>query len=88
MHTLDERSVVCCTETQKIKLCCVVMEGGPGTLDTVHGSVGNGTPVVLIKHSGRVADLLVFAYENYKPYDYDAACFVFVPLLSAPSVRT
>lgn len=47
-------------------MCCVVMEGGPGTLDTAREAVLHGTPVVLVKHSGRVADLLVFASEHLK----------------------
>lgn len=42
------------------------MEGGPGTLNTVYSAVtnDNSIPCVLVKGTGRTADLLVYAMEN------------------------
>eukprot|EP00292_Cryptomonas_paramecium_P011106 CAMPEP_0113701736 /NCGR_PEP_ID=MMETSP0038_2-20120614/24757_1 /TAXON_ID=2898 /ORGANISM="Cryptomonas paramecium" /LENGTH=324 /DNA_ID=CAMNT_0000625695 /DNA_START=331 /DNA_END=1302 /DNA_ORIENTATION=- /assembly_acc=CAM_ASM_000170 len=37
---------------------CLCMEGGPGTLATVAAATRNGTPVILMKGSGRAADLI------------------------------
>ena len=47
-------------EKCKIPFVLVVLNGGPGTFETVYETVtkGKGFPVVLIKGSGRVADLL------------------------------
>lgn len=41
----------------------VVLEGGPGTLGTIHSAVAgdNPIPVVIVKSSGRAADLFAFA---------------------------
>ena len=41
----------------------LVLEGGPGTLGTIHSAVtgDNPVPVVVVKSSGRAADLLVYA---------------------------
>ena len=37
----------------------VVVQGGPGTLKTVHEALGRGIPTVLVGGSGGAADLLV-----------------------------
>ena len=42
----------------------LVVEGGPGTVETVHGACQRSIPVVLIKDSGRAADALAYAYNN------------------------
>ncbi|XP_062988393.1 transient receptor potential cation channel subfamily M member 2 isoform X1 [Elgaria multicarinata webbii] len=42
----------------KIPIVCVVLEGGPGTLDTIYNAVTNGTPCVIVEGSGRVADVI------------------------------
>ncbi|NWU97559.1 TRPM2 protein, partial [Upupa epops] len=42
----------------KIPIVCVVLEGGPGTLDTVYNAITNGTPCVIVEGSGRVADVI------------------------------
>ena len=48
-------------------LCVVSVEGGPGTLKTVHDSLDAGTPVVLVAGSGRVTDVLAFAVRHTRP---------------------
>nr|XP_047126609.1 transient receptor potential cation channel subfamily M member 1-like isoform X3 [Hydra vulgaris] len=49
----------------------MVVEGGPGTLDTVLGALTNEPPlsVVVIVGSGRAADLLAYAYNNVVDID-------------------
>ncbi|XP_078514884.1 transient receptor potential cation channel subfamily M member 2-like [Lissotriton helveticus] len=42
----------------KIPIVCVVLEGGPGSLDTIHSSMMNNTPCVIVEGSGRVADVI------------------------------
>ena len=50
----------------------LVLEGGPGTLETVHQSIKNNTPAVIVKGSGRAADILAYAYQNCVERDFDA----------------
>ncbi|XP_040282701.1 transient receptor potential cation channel subfamily M member 2-like [Bufo bufo] len=45
-------------EALKIPNVCVVLEGGPGTLDTIYNSMCNNTPCVIVEGSGRVADII------------------------------
>ncbi|KAG8543185.1 hypothetical protein GDO81_025277 [Engystomops pustulosus] len=42
----------------KIPIVCVVLEGGPGTLDTIYNAMNNNTPCVIVEGSGRVADVI------------------------------
>ncbi|XP_056392757.1 transient receptor potential cation channel subfamily M member 2 isoform X2 [Hyla sarda] len=42
----------------KIPIVCVVLEGGPGTLDTIYNAISNNTPCVIVEGSGRVADVI------------------------------
>ncbi|XP_020739237.2 transient receptor potential cation channel subfamily M member 2 isoform X1 [Odocoileus virginianus] len=42
----------------KIPIVCVVLEGGPGTLNTIYNAINNGTPCVVVEGSGRVADII------------------------------
>uniref|UniRef100_A0A6I8SSM0 Transient receptor potential cation channel, subfamily M, member 2 n=1 Tax=Xenopus tropicalis TaxID=8364 RepID=A0A6I8SSM0_XENTR len=42
----------------KIPIVCVVLEGGPGTLDTIYNAIRNNTPCVIVEGSGRVADVI------------------------------
>ncbi|WAR05097.1 TRPM2-like protein [Mya arenaria] len=44
----------------------LVLEGGSGTLETVHQAILNNTPTVVVKSSGRAADILAYAYLNRK----------------------
>lgn len=48
----------------KIPVVLVVVEGGPGTIKTVQKSLEKGTPVVIVKGSGRAADFLAYVYEE------------------------
>ncbi|KAK3607584.1 hypothetical protein CHS0354_034632 [Potamilus streckersoni] len=41
----------------------LVLEGGPGTLETVENALKENTPVVIVKGSGRAADILAYAIE-------------------------
>ncbi|XP_020927162.1 transient receptor potential cation channel subfamily M member 2 isoform X2 [Sus scrofa] len=42
----------------KIPIACVVLEGGPGTLQTIYNAITHGTPCVIVEGSGRVADVI------------------------------
>ncbi|KAM8934160.1 transient receptor potential cation channel subfamily M member 2 [Pelodytes ibericus] len=42
----------------KIPIVCVVLEGGPGTLDTIYNAISNNIPCVVVEGSGRVADVI------------------------------
>ncbi|XP_078514886.1 transient receptor potential cation channel subfamily M member 2-like isoform X2 [Lissotriton helveticus] len=42
----------------KIPIVCVVLAGGPVILNTVHSSLTNNTPCVVVEGSGRVADVI------------------------------
>ena len=50
----------------------LVLEGGPGTLETVHQAILNNTPTVVVKSSGWAADILAFAYLNAKEEETEA----------------
>ncbi|XP_004696953.1 transient receptor potential cation channel subfamily M member 2 [Echinops telfairi] len=42
----------------KIPIVCVVLEGGPGTLNTIYNAITKNTPCVIVAGSGRVADVI------------------------------
>ncbi|XP_028971789.2 transient receptor potential cation channel subfamily M member 2 isoform X3 [Esox lucius] len=42
----------------RIPVVCVVLEGGPGTLNTIYMAMLNGTPCVVLEGSGRLADVI------------------------------
>ncbi|KAM6985111.1 transient receptor potential cation channel subfamily M member 2 [Aplochiton taeniatus] len=42
----------------KIPVVCVVLDGGPGTLNTIFNAMLNGTPCVILEGSGRLADVI------------------------------
>ncbi|XP_074655760.1 transient receptor potential cation channel subfamily M member 8-like, partial [Tubulanus polymorphus] len=52
------------TGCDKVPIVCVLLEGGPGSLETVYRAINVGTPAVIVQGSGRMADLLAFAYSN------------------------
>ncbi|XP_035828049.1 transient receptor potential cation channel subfamily M member-like 2 isoform X2 [Aplysia californica] len=52
------------TDAVAVPVCLLVLEGGPGTLQTVHSSLMSATPTVVIKGSGKTADILAYAYQN------------------------
>ncbi|XP_062862686.1 transient receptor potential cation channel subfamily M member 2 [Trichomycterus rosablanca] len=41
-----------------IPVVCVMLDGGPGTLNTIYNSMINHTPCVILEGSGRLADVL------------------------------
>lgn len=43
---------------------CVVVEGGPNTVQTVYEAFKNGTPSLIIAGSGRAADILAYAFKK------------------------
>ncbi|XP_011433265.3 transient receptor potential cation channel subfamily M member-like 2 isoform X3 [Magallana gigas] len=47
-----------------VPVVLLVLEGGPGTLETAHQAVANNTPIVIVQGSGRAADILAYAYQN------------------------
>ncbi|XP_005100068.2 transient receptor potential cation channel subfamily M member-like 2 [Aplysia californica] len=53
-------------EKYGVPACLLVLEGGEGTLENWFSALQNGIPTVIIKGSGRVADILAFAYQNLK----------------------
>ena len=55
-----------------VPVVCVVVEGGPGTLETVMRALQTGTPAVIVEGSGRAADLLAYAYTNSHEIEIDA----------------
>ncbi|XP_053561671.1 transient receptor potential cation channel subfamily M member 2 [Bombina bombina] len=55
---ISEQTMVRGGSAIKIPIVCVVLEGGPGTLDTIYNSMCNNTPCVIVEGSGRVADII------------------------------
>ena len=55
--------------TEHVPTVMLVVEGGSGTIETVYGACQRSIPVVLIKESGRAADLFAYACEKL-PDDY------------------
>ncbi|XP_067370897.1 transient receptor potential cation channel subfamily M member 2 isoform X3 [Channa argus] len=41
-----------------IPVVCVILDGGPGTLNTIYNAMLNGTPCVVLEGSGRIADVI------------------------------
>eukprot|EP00055_Hartaetosiga_balthica_P002905 m.5717 g.5717 ORF g.5717 m.5717 type:complete len:1485 (+) comp2458_c0_seq1:201-4655(+) len=41
----------------------IVIQGGPGTLDTAYNAVKANTPIVVVDASGQAADVLAYAYN-------------------------
>ncbi|KAJ0070569.1 hypothetical protein NL108_016259, partial [Boleophthalmus pectinirostris] len=46
-----------------IPVVCVVLNGGPGTLNTMYNAMLNGTPCVVLEGSGRMADVVAHVAE-------------------------
>ena len=53
-----------------VELCTLVVAGGPVTLHTVNFMLRRKKPVVVLKGSGGVADLLSYACENIAHVPY------------------
>ncbi|KAK3787677.1 hypothetical protein RRG08_031907 [Elysia crispata] len=56
-----------------VPVCLLVLEGGPGSLETVYSALSSGTPTVVIKGSGKTADILAYAYQNVTEQEIKAA---------------
>ncbi|RDD39507.1 Transient receptor potential cation channel subfamily M member 2 [Trichoplax sp. H2] len=48
----------------RIPVVCVVLEGGPNTMATVHAAIEQNTPGVVVAGSGRAANILAYAYNH------------------------
>ncbi|XP_036366207.1 uncharacterized protein LOC115221041 [Octopus sinensis] len=48
----------------KIPAVAVMVGGGPGTLKSMHDSISRNIPVVIVKDSGRAADIMADAYQT------------------------
>ncbi|XP_012940727.1 transient receptor potential cation channel subfamily M member-like 2 [Aplysia californica] len=53
-------------EKFKVPVCLLVFEGGAGTLENWESALKRDIPTVILKGSGRVADVLAFAYQKLK----------------------
>ncbi|KAJ8036475.1 Transient receptor potential cation channel subfamily M member 3 [Holothuria leucospilota] len=51
-------------ERLNVPSVCVVVEGGPNTVQTVYEAIKNGTPCLIIAGSGRAADILAYAFKK------------------------
>ncbi|XP_071482950.1 transient receptor potential cation channel subfamily M member 2-like, partial [Diadema antillarum] len=47
-----------------VPVVCVVVEGGPNTIQTAYEAIMNGTPAVVVAGSGRAADILAYAFQH------------------------
>eukprot|EP00106_Octopus_bimaculoides_P013708 XP_014781150.1 PREDICTED: transient receptor potential cation channel subfamily M member 2-like isoform X2 [Octopus bimaculoides] len=52
------------SNTVKIPAVVIMVEGGPGTLKSVCDSISRNIPVVIVKGSGRAADIMAYAYQK------------------------
>ncbi len=69
-----------CKGDCKIEQCLVVVEGGPGTLQTVYECIIGEIPVIIFNKTGRLANILADAYyKSEPPQDEDPRSY---PILS------
>ncbi|XP_066935830.1 transient receptor potential cation channel subfamily M member-like 2 [Clytia hemisphaerica] len=59
---------------EKVPSVLLVLEGGVGTIGTVLGSLKSGVPAVIIKDSGRAADLLGYGLNTFTEEKIDKIC--------------
>ncbi|XP_066912898.1 transient receptor potential cation channel subfamily M member-like 2 isoform X3 [Clytia hemisphaerica] len=59
---------------EKVPSVLLVLEGGVGTIGTVLGSLKSGVPAVIIKDSGRAADLLGYGLDTFTEEEIDEIC--------------
>jgi len=50
----------------KVPVCLIVVQGGPGTFQTVLNAVKKGFPIILVEGSGGAADAICAAYKHNK----------------------
>ena len=47
-----------------VKLVCIVVEGDQQSLSMVRSNIQRRVPVIIINNSGRVANILAYAFNN------------------------
>ncbi|KAL3837309.1 hypothetical protein ACJMK2_022675 [Sinanodonta woodiana] len=57
-------------DIDSLPVVLLVVDGGPRILKTVRNSLSNDIPVVIVKGSGRVADLLAYAFESAEEFEF------------------
>ena len=50
-----------------VKLCCVLVEGGPDALAMAVKNAKRSTPLVIVNNSGRISDAISYAFKNTEP---------------------
>eukprot|EP00116_Pleurobrachia_bachei_P003280 sb/3463542/ len=48
---------------------CILLEGGESSIDTAIDSVQHSNPLLIVKNTGRAADIICFALENAERYE-------------------
>ncbi|KAL3837145.1 hypothetical protein ACJMK2_022523, partial [Sinanodonta woodiana] len=59
-------------DTVSVPIVILVLEGGHGTLKTVKTALEENTPAVIVKGSGRAADILAYAFKYAETVEVDA----------------
>ncbi|XP_052805222.1 transient receptor potential cation channel subfamily M member-like 2 isoform X2 [Mya arenaria] len=52
------------TDAESVPKILLVLAGDSDTLETIHQAIENNTPIIVVKNSGGVADILAYAYLN------------------------
>ena len=47
-----------------VKVCTIMVEGGPDALSLAYNNIKRGTPLVVVNDSGRIADAIAYAYKS------------------------
>ena len=48
----------------ELPMVCIVVEGGPNTIQQAFEAVENGFPVIVVDESGRAADVMALAFDG------------------------
>ena len=59
-----------------VPVVCLLTEGGLSALEQVSNSVQQGLPAVVCANSGRAADVLAWAIDEYHRIQYTAAAVI------------
>ncbi|WAR10559.1 TMP2L-like protein [Mya arenaria] len=54
----------CIVDAESVPKILLVLAGDSDTLETIHQAIENNTPIIVVKNSGGVADILAYAYLN------------------------
>ncbi|XP_072019815.1 transient receptor potential cation channel subfamily M member 2-like [Amphiura filiformis] len=64
----NEWKEVCTAAAKKegcrIPVVCIVLNGGPGTINTVYEAVKHNTPVIIVNKTGRAADMMAKVFQE------------------------